>query len=154
MWWIIRGCSIWAQDEQWILGRVVWGTFSDSDRVRCCCHLFHRSVQHRTCRLGTSAQYSLASWKSAAMASSHHWESRVTKGSSTSPRRKISWPAVRATVAIRLHARIMSNCTLGDQKQSKGVRYLFWSALRTECIRQACMIHVTVVPCSISAQFW
>lgn len=55
--------------------------------------------------------YLLASWKSAAMASSHHWDSCLMKGSSIRPRRKISWPAVRATVAIRLHDRIMSNCT-------------------------------------------
>lgn len=62
--------------------------------------------------------YSLASWKRAAMASSHHWESRVMKGSSIRPRRKISWPAVRATVAIRLHARIMSNCTWGTRSRA------------------------------------
>lgn len=60
--------------------------------------------------------YSLASWKRAAIASSHHCDSCVMKGSPIRPRRKISWPAVRATVAIRLHARIMSNCTWGRKR--------------------------------------
>lgn len=46
------------------------------------------------------------------MASSHHWTSCEITGSSTRPKTKMSWPAVKATVAIRLQARIMSNCSL------------------------------------------
>lgn len=62
-------------------------------------------------RLGAQG-YLLASWNAAAMASSQHWESGDIRGRPVSPRTKVSWPAARATVATRLQARIMSNCTV------------------------------------------
>lgn len=67
--------------------------------------------------------YLLASWNAAAMASSQHWESGDIRGRPVSPRMKVSWPAARATVATRLQARIMSNCT-GGAKRKEGR----WSA--------------------------
>lgn len=62
-------------------------------------------------------EHSLANWNRAAMASSHHWESWVMWLISNNPNRKISWPTVRATVAIRLHARIMSNWTVNRKEK-------------------------------------
>lgn len=61
--------------------------------------------------------YLLASWNAAAMASSQHWESGDMRGRPVSPRMKVSWPAARATVATRLQARIMSNCTGGAERK-------------------------------------
>ncbi len=82
--------------------------------VWCLCQASWRSskgllVFVSDCRSGF--ENSLANWNRAAMASSHHWESWVMWLISSNPNRKISWPTVRATVAIRLHARIMSNWT-------------------------------------------